>query len=60
LPKRKKPKIVPRLGPPKNLRKAGAHEDKRRKALERSAEEERQELNDLRAIGYWAYDEEGE
>jgi hypothetical protein len=57
LPKRKKPKIVPRLGPPKNLRKAGAHEDKRRGALERLEDREQQELEDLRAIGSWAYDE---
>jgi hypothetical protein len=58
LPKRKKPKIVPRLGPPKNLRKAGAHDDKRRKTLERLEDNERQELDDLTAIGSWAYDDD--
>jgi hypothetical protein len=58
LPKRKTAKVVPRLGPPKNLRKAGVHEDKRRKALEGSEEEERHELEELKAIGSWAYDED--
>jgi hypothetical protein len=58
LPKRKKPKIVPRLGPPTNLRKAGAHEDKRRKDLERLEDTEQQELDDLKALGSWAYDED--
>jgi hypothetical protein len=58
LPKRKKPKIVPRLGPPTNLRKAGAHDDKRRKALERAEDTEQQELDDLRTVGAWAYDED--
>jgi hypothetical protein len=28
--KRRKPKLVPRLGPPENLRPAGAHESKKR------------------------------
>ena len=28
--KRRKPKITPRLGPPQNLRPAGAHEPKNR------------------------------
>jgi hypothetical protein len=60
LPKRKKSKVVPRLGPPKNLRKAGAHEDQRRKALDRFKDEEQQELDDLKAIGSWAYDEDSD
>ncbi len=30
--KKRKRKVVPRLGPPTNLRPAGVHEDKRRKA----------------------------
>ena len=58
MPKRKKPKIVPRLGPPKNLRKAGAHDDKRRRALERLEDEEQDQLDELTAIGSWAYDED--
>jgi hypothetical protein len=58
LPKQKKTKIVPRLGPPKNLRKAGAHEDKRRKALEHLGDGEQQELDDLTTLGSWAYDED--
>jgi len=32
--KKRKPKLVPRLGPATNVRPAGAHQDKRRKALE--------------------------
>jgi len=28
--KRRRPKLVPRLGPPQNLRPAGAHESKKR------------------------------
>ena len=58
MPKPKKPKIVPRLGPAKNLRKAGAHEDKRRKDLERLQNKEQEELEELKAIGSWAYDED--
>jgi len=58
MPKPKKPKIVPPLGPPKNLRKAGAHEDKRRKDLERLQNKEQEELEELKAIGSWAYDED--
>jgi hypothetical protein len=54
---KKKPKIVPPRGPATNLRKAGAHEDKRRKALERASDDE-QELKDLEVIGTWAYDED--
>jgi hypothetical protein len=53
--KQKKPKVVPRIGPPVNLRRAGAHEDKRRKA--RSAQDER-ERDDLIVLGPWALDEE--
>jgi hypothetical protein len=42
MPKKRKRKksVVPRLGPPTNLRPAGAHKDKRKKArteLERAA-----------------------
>lgn len=58
MPKPKKPKIVPRLGPAKNLRKAGAHEDKRRKDLERIEAKEQEELDELKAFGSWAYDED--
>lgn len=58
MPKRKRAKIVPRMGPPKNLRKAGAHEDKRDKALERLGREEQHELDELSALGAWAYDED--
>jgi len=56
--KRKKPKIVPPRGPAKNLRKAGTHEDKKRKALQRPAGEEREELDDLKFFGHWAYNED--
>ena len=56
--KPKTAKIVPRMGPPKNLRKAGAHEDKRDKALERLEKEEQRELDDLSALGSWAFDED--
>ena len=55
--KQNKPKIVPPRGPAINLRKAGAHEDKRRKNLER-IEENEHELDDLKAMGVWAYDED--
>jgi hypothetical protein len=58
LPKRNKPRVVPRLGPPKNLRKAGVHQDKRARALERLEDKEQQELDDLKVIGLWAYDED--
>jgi hypothetical protein len=58
MPKRKKPKLVPRLGPPKNIRKAGVHDDKRRNALERLEDKERQELDELSALGSWAYDDD--
>jgi hypothetical protein len=58
LPKRKKSEIVPRLGPPKNLRKGGPHEDKRRSVLARLEDKEQHELDDLRAVGSWAYDED--
>lgn len=58
MPKRKKPKIVPRMGPPTNLRKAGAHQDKRDKALEQLEREEQRELDDLSALGSWAFDED--
>ncbi len=51
-------KIVPRMGPPTNLRKAGAHEDKREKTLERLECQEQQELDDLSALGSWAFDED--
>ena len=55
--KQKKPKLIPRLGPAINLRKAGAHADKKRKALERFGGKER-ELEELKAPGRWAYDED--
>ena len=55
--KKKKPKIIPPRGPATNLRKAGAHEDKKRNDLERIEEKER-ELDDLKAMGVWAYDED--
>jgi hypothetical protein len=53
--KQSKPKVVPRRGPPVNLRPAGVHEDKRRKAL--TAQDER-ESDELSALGQWALDEE--
>jgi hypothetical protein len=56
--KQKKPKkatVVPRRGPPVNLRRGGVHEDKRRK--DRSAQDER-ERDDLVVLGPWALDEE--
>ena len=55
--KKKTPKIVPPRGPATNLRKAGAHEDKRRKNLEQVEDEER-ELDDLKAMGVWAFDDD--
>jgi hypothetical protein len=53
--KQKKAKVVPRRGPPLNLRRGGAHEDKRHKA--RSAQDER-ERDDLVVLGEWALDED--
>lgn len=53
--KEKKPKVVPPRGPATNLRKAGAHEDKKRKSLE---ELDEKEGYDLVALGTWAFDEE--
>jgi hypothetical protein len=55
--KPKKPKVVPRLGPATNLRKAGAHADKKGKALDRVRDEER-DLDELKTLGRWAYDED--
>jgi hypothetical protein len=55
--KSKKPKLVPRLGPATNLRKAGLHDDKKRKALERLGDRE-EELDELKVLGRWAYDED--
>ena len=55
--KEKGPKLLPRLGPPTNLRKAGVHDDRKTKALERVDRKER-DLDDLKAIGQWAYDED--
>jgi hypothetical protein len=56
--RKKSPKIVPPRGPAANLRPAGAHKDKRRKELERLSDKER-ELDELKAIGAWALDEDG-
>lgn len=53
--KKKAPKIIPRKGPPTNLRKAGAHEDKKRKELE---EREKDEAQDLIALGSWAFEDD--
>jgi hypothetical protein len=53
--KKKKPKIVPRRGPPTNLRTAGAHENKKRKAV--SAQEQK-ERDELLVLGPWAFDED--
>ncbi len=55
--KKKPPKIVPPRGPATNLRKAGAHEDKRRKNLEQ-VEADEHALDDLKAMGVWAFDED--
>ena len=55
--KQKKPKIVPPRGPATNLRKAGPHEDKKRKSFQRLEEKER-EIDDLKAMGAWAFDED--
>lgn len=54
--KKKKPQIVPRRGPATNLRKAGVHDDKKSKALERLQNRER-ELDDL-FLGRWAFEED--
>ena len=55
--KPQKGKVVPRFAPPTNLRKAGAHDDKRGKALEELSDEER-DLDELKSLGQWAYDED--
>jgi hypothetical protein len=55
--KKKKPAIVPPRGPATNLRKAGAHDDKKRKAIERVHDKE-EELDDLKSLGRWAFDED--
>jgi hypothetical protein len=57
MPKRKKPKVVPPRGPATNLRPAGAHDDKKRKALERLGDKD-VELDELTSLGRWAYDED--
>ncbi len=49
--RRKKVRLVPRIGPPENLRPAGAHEDKRRKTrgeMTRTALREETVLDALR------------
>ncbi len=53
--KKKKTKIVPRRGPPSNLRTAGAHENKKRKAL---TVQEQKERDELLVLGPWALDED--
>jgi hypothetical protein len=53
--KKKNPKIVPRRGPATNLRKAGAHEDKKRKTLKPP---DQSDGDDLVVLGSWAYDED--
>jgi len=53
--KKKKPKVIPRRGPPTNLRTAGAYEDKKRKALTAQDQKERDELL---ILGPWAMDED--
>lgn len=53
--KKKKPKVVPRRGPPTNLRIAGAHGDKKRKTLSTQEQKEREELL---ILGPWALDED--
>ncbi|MBV8198399.1 MAG: hypothetical protein JO263_09695 [Candidatus Eremiobacteraeota bacterium] len=53
----KKPKLIPRRGPATNVRKAGAHDDTKRKALERLEGKDR-DLDELKALGEWAYDED--
>ncbi len=52
-----KPKLVPRLGPPVNLRPAGAHKEKRRKPR---AEEKRDALmEDVPPPGASRHEDEG-
>jgi hypothetical protein len=53
--KKKKAKLVPRRGPPTNLRTAGVHTDRKRKTLKGVDERER---DDLIALGSWAFEEE--
>jgi hypothetical protein len=53
--KPKKPKVMPPRGAPTNLRQAGAHEEKKQKALDELDEKER---DDLIALGSWAFEEE--
>ena len=56
MPKKKnKIEIVPRKGPPTNLRSAGAHENKKRKAM---TAQEQKERDELLVLGPWALDEE--
>jgi len=57
MPRRKKPKIVPPRGPATNIRKAGAHDDKKAKALVR-LEDKEVELHDLETLGRWAYEDD--
>jgi hypothetical protein len=57
MPKKKQPKIVPPRGPATNLRPGGAHDDKRRKNRERIDDNEH-ELDDLTAMGEWAFDDD--
>lgn len=52
--RKENPQIVPRRAPATNLRKAGANEDKKRKAVETIDENE----DDLLVLGSWAFDEE--
>jgi hypothetical protein len=53
--RKKKPNIVPRRGPATNLRKAGAHDDKKRKTREAL---DKKEGDDLVALGAWAFDDD--
>ena len=53
--KKKNPKAIPRRGPATNLRKAGAHEDKKDKTLKAL---DQKEGNDLVVLGSWAFDED--
>jgi hypothetical protein len=55
MPKKKKRKVVPRRGPATNLRKAGAHEDKKRKMIKAL---DQKEDDDLVALGSWAFEDE--
>jgi hypothetical protein len=52
--KKKSPKLVPRRGPATNLRKAGAHADKKDKALKAL---DQKEGADLITLGSWAFEE---